>query len=57
VEDFEMMDQNISTANRTVWSTMAETADATRLDDVSVMDIYNVNLPKGTNRTVYNTDI
>jgi hypothetical protein len=57
VEDFEMMDQNISTANRTVWSTMAETADATRLEDVSVMDIYNVNLPKGMNRAVYNTDI
>ena len=48
VEDFELMDEHASTYNQREWEHLVEHADLTRLDDVSVMDIYNVKLPNGT---------
>lgn len=47
VEDFELMDENASAENRRAWQNLVEHADMTRLDDVSVMDVYNVKLPNG----------
>jgi hypothetical protein len=47
VEDFELLDENVSAENRRSWQSLVEHADMTRLDDVAVMDIYNVKLPNG----------
>src|SRR5271155_4206377 len=47
VEDFELMDENASTENQRAWQDLVKHADMARLDDVSVMDIYNVKLPNG----------
>jgi len=47
VEDFELMDENVSAENRQSWQSLVEHADMNRLDDVAVMDIYNVKLPNG----------
>jgi len=47
VEDFELMDENVSVENRQSWQSLVEHADMNRLDDVAVMDIYNVKLPNG----------
>ena len=47
VEDFELMDENASVENKRAWQDLVEHADMARLDDVSVMDIYNVKLPNG----------
>ena len=47
VEDFEWMDEHASADNQREWEHLIEHADLTHLDDVSVMDIYNVKLPNG----------
>ena len=47
VEDFELMDENVSAENHRSWQSLVDHADMTRLDDVGVMDIYNVKLPNG----------
>jgi hypothetical protein len=41
------MDENASAGNRRAWEGLVDEADRTRLQDVSVMDIYNVKLPNG----------
>ena len=47
MEDFELMDENVSAENRRSWQSLVDHADMTRLDDVGAMDIYNVKLPNG----------
>jgi hypothetical protein len=47
LEDFELINENASAEHRQEWENLVEHADLTRLDDVSVMDIYNVKLPNG----------
>jgi hypothetical protein len=41
------MNQTASVEQIQAWTELAENADCHRLTDVSAMDIYNNNLPKG----------
>ena len=42
-----MMNEKTSAEHQQAWLSLAERADQNGLEDVSVMDIYNVKLPKG----------
>jgi hypothetical protein len=42
------MNQTASAEQIQTWTELAENADRDRLTDVSAMDIYNNNLPKGS---------
>lgn len=47
VEDFELMNASASAEQQMLWTRMANDADQRRLTDISAMDIYNIDLPKG----------
>jgi hypothetical protein len=46
-EDFELMNETASAEQIESWTRVADDVDHRRFTDISVMDIYNINLPKG----------
>ena len=47
IEDFELMTETASDKQTMSWQKLAEEADREWLNNVSAMDIYNIQVPKG----------
>ena len=52
-----MMSETASPEQIQMWTGMAQNADEGRIEDVLVMDIYNIALPRGMESDLYSSEI